>query len=100
MFHPPGKSKGCPCYERPNVATIGQFGVSPDRQGQGIGNLLLSETERRAIAAGATELALDTSEGAHHLITWNNQHGFRFVEHAQWKGKSYRSVIMSKPLII
>jgi len=98
MLHAPGQSKGCACYERPDVATIGQFGVLPQRQGQGVGTLLLGEAERRALSAGAVELALDTSEGADHLIAWYGRHGFRFVEHAQWKGKTYRSVIMSKRL--
>ena len=98
MFQAPGRSEGCPCYERPDVANIGQFGVLPGEQGRGIGTMLLQETERRAQASGAAQLALDTSEGADHLIAWYEQKGFRFVEHAQWKGKTYRSVIMSKTL--
>ena len=98
MFHAPGCSEGCPCYERPDVATIGQFGVLPGQQGRGVGTLLLREVEARALASGAAELALDTSEGADHLIAWYERHGFRFVEHAQWTGKTYRSVIMSKVL--
>ncbi|MGY2051431.1 GNAT family N-acetyltransferase [Methylobacterium sp. JK268] len=98
LFRSPGTSKGCPWYERPEVATIGQFGVLPDSQGRGVGNLLLTEAERRARRTGATELALDTSEGAHHLIAWYERRGFRFVEHANWRGKMYRSVIMSKAL--
>ena len=96
MFHPPGRSAGCPCYERTDVATIGQFGVLPGRQGTGTGTRLLREAERLAIASGAAELALDTSEGASHLVAWYEREGFRFVEHAQWEGKTYRSVIMSK----
>ncbi len=99
MFHAPGQSKGCACYEKPNVATIGQFGVLPSYQGRGMGNLLLAEAERRAVLTGATELALDTSEGAQHLIAWYERRGFHIVEHAQWRGKTYRSVIMSKPLV-
>lgn len=98
MFHPPGQSAGCPCYERHDVATIGQFGVLPERQGTGTGTRLLREAEALAIARGAAELALDTSKGAAHLISWYEREGFRFVEHAQWPGKTYRSVIMSKPL--
>ncbi len=98
MFHAPGRSSGCPCYERLDVATIGQFGVLPDRQGDGIGLRLLQEAERLAVASGATELALDTSEEADHLVSWYEREGFRFVEHAQWEGKTYRSVIMSKRL--
>ena len=97
-LYSPGTSKGCRCYERPDVAVIGQFGVLPDAQARGVGNLLLNEAERRAALTGAAELALDTSEGADHLIAWYERHDFRFVEHAQWEGKTYRSVIMSKPL--
>lgn len=98
MVHPPGRSAGCPCYERPDVATIGQFGVRPGRQGAGTGTRLLRRAEELALASGAAELALDTSEGADHLIGWYEREGFRFVEHAQWEGKTYRSVIMSKPV--
>lgn len=90
---------GSPYFDKPHVATLGQFAVRPEQQGKGIGNLLLRELERRAIASGATHLALDTSEGAHHLVNWYEREGFRFVEHVQWPGKTYRSVIMSKPLI-
>lgn len=98
MFYAPGQSAGCPCYEQPDVATIGQFGVLPGRQGTGTGTRLLREAEALAVASGAAELALDTSEGAGHLIGWYEREGFRFVEHAQWPGKTYRSVIMSKRL--
>ena len=98
MVHPPGRSAGCPCYERPDVATIGQFGVLPGRQGTGTGTRLLRRAEELALASGAAELALDTSEGADHLIAWYEREGFRFVEYAQWEGKTYRSVIMSKPV--
>ena len=97
-FHAPGLSGGCPCYERPGVATIGQFGVLPDRQSHGVGSRLLQEAEKLAIAVGAAELALETSEGADHLVAWYERKGFRFVEHAQCEGKTYRSVIMSKRL--
>lgn len=83
MFHPPGRSAGCPCYERTDVATIGQFGVLPGRQGTGTGTRLLRQAEQLAVANGAAELALDTSESADHLIAWYEREGFRFVEHAQ-----------------
>ncbi len=98
MVHPPGRSAGCPCYERPDVATIGQFGVLPGRQGAGTGTRLLRHAKELALASGTAELALDTSEGADHLIGWYEREGFRFVEYAQWEGKSYRSIVMSKPV--
>lgn len=97
-FYAPEQSMGCPWYERAEVATIGQFGVHPSFQGRGLGRLFLQEAERRAHLAGATEMALDTSEGADHLVAWYQWCGFRIVEHAQWRGKTYRSVIMSKTL--
>ncbi|HEY0202704.1 MAG TPA: GNAT family N-acetyltransferase [Acetobacteraceae bacterium] len=96
MFHPPGRSAGCPCYERADVATIGQFGVLPGRQGTGTGTRLLRHAEQLAAVSGVAELALDTSEGADHLVGWYEREGFRLVEHAQWEGRTYRSVIMSK----
>jgi ribosomal protein S18 acetylase RimI-like enzyme len=99
MFHAPSRSNGCPWYDRPGTATIGQFGVHPDQQGRGVGTLLLREAESLAISHGADELALDTSEGAHHLIGWYERAGFRSVDHAQWKGKTYRSVIMSRSVM-
>lgn len=99
VFYPPGQQKGSPCFERPGVAAIGQFGVLPDRQGSRIGSRLLREAERLALASGAAELALDTSAGAIHLVAWYEREGFRFAEHAQWHGKTYRSVVMSKSLI-
>ncbi len=80
------------------MATIGQFGVLPGRQGTGTGTRLLCHAEWLAIANGAAELALDTSEGADHLIAWYKREGFRFVEYVRWEGKTYRSVFMSKQL--
>lgn len=98
IFYPPGRMGGCPTFERTDVAAMGQFAVDPKQQGRGVGKRLLREVEQRAIAVAAKELALDTAEGAHHLIAWYEREGFNFVEHAQWKGKTYRSVVMSKAL--
>jgi GNAT superfamily N-acetyltransferase len=97
-FYEPGRLKGCLWYQRPNVAVIGQFGVRPDHQGRSIGTALLREAELLAISIGSAELALDTSEGADHLIAWYERKEFRFIEYAQWRGKKYRSAIMSKTL--
>ncbi len=49
---------------------FGQFGVRPDFQKLGIGRELVRRIEQRARDASATELALDTSEGADHLCRW------------------------------
>jgi len=91
-------SDGCPWYAQPHVGVINQFGVSPSCQRGGIGTRLMAAAEARAAETGASELALDTSEGADHLIAWYGRLGYRFVEHVQWPGKTYRSVVMSKVL--
>ena len=77
-----------------------QFAVDPQIQGRGIGLRLLRDVERRAIASGAHEVALDTAEPARHLVDWYTGLGYRFVEHAQWSHTNYRSVILSKRLFM
>ena len=93
-----GTTHGSPHYERPGVAAFGQYAVDPAFKGRGIGAQLLELVEQRARAAGAAELALDTSEHAADLIALYERKGFRFVEHAQWRDVNYRSVVMSKEL--
>jgi GNAT superfamily N-acetyltransferase len=75
-----------------------QFAVEPDQQGAGIGGRVLEFVEREARARGATQLGLDTSEGAHHLIAYYEKRGYRTVDTVQWDGKTYRSVVMRKSL--
>ncbi len=98
MVYPSGVGAGCPWFERPDVAKIGQFGVDPDRQGGGLGARLLARAEALARRTGAAHLALDTAEDAAHLVAWYERCGYRTVGHVRWEGKAYRSVIMSKPL--
>jgi GNAT superfamily N-acetyltransferase len=97
-WYEPGASQGCDWYCRPEVAVFGQFAVSPDHQGHGVGSSLMAEVERRSEKAGGLELALDTAEPAGHLVDYYARRGYRVVDHAQWDGKTYRSVIMSKRL--
>ena len=85
-------------YDLPQVGVIHQLGVLPAGQSSGVGGRLIEAAEARARETGAEELALDTSEGAHHLIEWYQHLGYRIVDHVQWEGKTYRSVIMSKAL--
>jgi GNAT superfamily N-acetyltransferase len=97
-YKPPGINAACAHYTRPLVATIGQFAVLPELQGHGLGSRLLTAAEDLARNEGAAELALDTAQGAAQLIGWYQKRGYRFIEFAQWEGKTYRSVILSKPL--
>jgi GNAT superfamily N-acetyltransferase len=97
-FYPCDRTDGCPWYDRPGVASTGQLGVDPDYRRRGIGARLMDLVEERARATGAGEIALDTSEGAKHLIALYERRGYRFIEHAQWSVTNYRSVILSKSL--
>jgi predicted N-acetyltransferase YhbS len=99
MYNPARISYGgSPWLCRADVAHLGQFGVEPSLQRSGIGARLMAAVEELARADGAREIALDTAEPALHLIDWYARCGYRFIEHAQWRGKRYRSVIMSKAL--
>jgi GNAT superfamily N-acetyltransferase len=98
VFYRPRRSTGSPWLERPEVAHFGQLAVDPALQRCGIGSRLMDLVEEQARAVGAKEIALDTAEPATHLIEMYLRRGYRFIEYAQWRGKSYRSVIMSKSL--
>jgi GNAT superfamily N-acetyltransferase len=93
----PGKAH-CEWYARPGVATLSQFAVCPELQGQGIGSRIVSFVEERAAALGASELALDTAEGATHLLAFYSKRGYRQVAYEQWDHTNYRSIILSKVL--
>ncbi|MCB0356820.1 MAG: GNAT family N-acetyltransferase [Bdellovibrionales bacterium] len=88
----------CGWYRRPEVFFFTQFAVRPGLQGLGIGSLLMDYIESYAKENGAHEIALDTSEHAHHLISTYSKRNYRFVEYAQWNVTNYRSVILSKNL--
>jgi GNAT superfamily N-acetyltransferase len=96
---PPGAIGGCEWYERPDVATFGQFAVEPDIQKQGTGSRLMDRAEQRARELGAAEIACDTAEGAHNLIEYYRKRGYRLVGKANWPVVNYESVVLSKSLI-
>jgi GNAT superfamily N-acetyltransferase len=98
LIPPGGGSPKCAWYTRPDVAVVSQFAVEPSFQGQGIGRRLLDHAEARALALGAAHVALDTAEGARHLIELYLARGYRHVGTVQWDVTNYRSVVMSKSL--
>lgn len=98
VFKDASQTRGCPWYDQPDVASIGQFGVEPGLQGKGLGRRLMAIAEELAQTSGAREIALDTAAPATHLVAWYARLGYRHIEHAQWPHTNYRSVIMSKPL--
>lgn len=96
LFRAADRTSGCPWYDRPDVASFGQFAVLPELQGQGLGSRLVELCETRARETGARELACDTAEPAQHLVRFYTRRGYRVVETAQWDATNYRSVILSK----
>jgi GNAT superfamily N-acetyltransferase len=99
LYRPPGKAGGNSWYLAPGVATIGQFAVKAAYQKNGIGTKLIQQVIELAKHDNVKELALDTSEGATHLINYYNHLGFVKVGYCQWEDTNYKSVIMSKTLI-
>ena len=95
-FHDASRTGGSAWYDLPDVASFHQFAVDPSCQRMGLGSALLDKVEQRARETGAREIALDTAEGAHHLIALYERRGYRYIEHVQWDVTNYRSVIMSK----
>ncbi len=94
----PEPDSPCAWYRQAGVFTFGQYAVSPALQRQGIGARMLSRIEQDALSRGAVELALDTAEGATHLIRWYQKHGYRLTDSVSWEDTNYRSVILSKTL--
>jgi len=95
----PGRGSRDSTWYRGNVAVIGQLATEPALQRTRIGSRLMDAAERRAGELGADEVALDTAEGATHLISIYARRGYRLVEHVRWSHATYRSVIMSKSLM-
>lgn len=97
-FYDAGRTRGCGWYDRSEVSSFGQFAVEPTLQRSGIGGQLIFEVEELARVSGAGEIALDTAEGATHLIELYKRRGYREVGIADWDETNYKSMILSKAL--
>jgi GNAT superfamily N-acetyltransferase len=98
LVPPSARAPHCSWYDRDGVSIVSQFAVEPELQRQGLGGKLLAMAEDRAAALGAAEVAIDTAEGAAHLIAFYSARGYRNVGYEQWDHTNYRSVILSKRL--
>lgn len=60
--------------------------------------MLIAHCERRLLELGGDGLTLGTAEPAQQRVEFYHRLGFRYVEHVDWPGKTYRSLILSKRL--
>lgn len=91
-------ARDCAWYLRRDVAHLHQLGVEPAQRGHGIGGALIDACEQWAREQGFAAIALDTAAPATHLRERYARHGYRDADEIQWRGKTYRTVIMVKPL--
>jgi GNAT superfamily N-acetyltransferase len=96
VFKDADHTKGTPWFDRAGVASFSQLAVEPWLQGRGIGGMLIRKAESRALETGSVEIALSTPEPASELLAMYAHKGYRTVDHMNWPGTNYRSVIMSK----
>lgn len=90
----------CVHYRNPRVVRFGQFGIEPSLQRSGLGTRMMDHVESVAKGLGFREIACDTAEGATHLVEWYIRRGYQFVEQVQWDVTNYKSVVLSKKLIV
>ncbi|MFJ8043248.1 GNAT family N-acetyltransferase [Kitasatospora sp. NPDC096147] len=82
----------------PDRAWLNQLAVDPDRRGEGLARLLRDTGFDWARRAGATSVGLDTARPAERLVRLYTAWGFTVADEVQWPGKTYRSVVMTRPL--
>ena len=83
---------------RRDVAHGFQFAVDPAAQGAGLGRALMQAAEDHSLASGRRAVALDTALPAMHLRQRYARAGYAEQHELQWDGKTYRSVLLVKPL--
>lgn len=87
-----------PLYLRADTAILSQLAVHPEARGLGLAERLMDSAEDWARAQGFAQIALDTAVPAEALRRRYLRRGYAEVGAVQWSGKTYASVLMSKPL--
>ncbi|WP_374436928.1 GNAT family N-acetyltransferase [Inhella sp.] len=85
-------------YTEPGTAILSQLAVHPELRGQGLAERLMDAAEDWAQAQGFAQVALDTAIPAQALRRRYLHRGYVERGGVQWRGKTYASVLMSKPL--
>ena len=93
-----GWAHALPWFYRQDVAHFHQYAVAPALQGQGVGAALLQAAEAWARSQGYRAMLLDTAMPAAALRLRYARAGYADIASLQWQGKTYRSVVMLKPL--
>ena len=101
ILRPPQPDSSVPLYREPDIWSLSQFCVAPERKGGGLGRKLHDFALSRAAAAGARFIALDTAEPAHALIAMYERWGYTVVGACDWRPHTnYRSVLMRRPIAL
>jgi GNAT superfamily N-acetyltransferase len=87
-----------PCFFEPRTAHFHQLAVDPSAQGEQLGDRLVAVAESWALDQGFKHMACDTAMPAAHLRVRYARLGYREVGEVQWRGKTYRSVLLEKVL--
>lgn len=70
---------GCVYLQKRNLQLyLGMFSVWPDRQGGGIGKILLKAAEQQALKMQCTSVIMSVINVREELIAWYNRHGYSF----------------------
>jgi GNAT superfamily N-acetyltransferase len=71
----------------PDSGELRRMRIAPDRQGHGLGSVLLRELEQKALEAGMIELRLETALARPHTLAFYRKHGY------QETGRSYYGAV-------
>lgn len=79
-------------------AWLNQVAVSPAARCLGIAADLWRRGRAWAASQGATSVGVDTAVPAAHLVALYTAWGFAAIDTIHWPGKTYDSVVMTRPL--
>lgn len=87
-----------PVAATPGTAWLNQLAVAPAARGTGLAGMLFSTGLQWARRQGATLIGLDTAVPATHLVALYQRWGFVDRDTIHWEGKTYDSIVMTRPL--
>lgn len=99
-LHPPEPESKVPLLREASTWSFGQFCVSPDHKGKGIGRRIHDQALNFACRRGCRTMALNTAQPAIGLIAMYKSWGYEVVGTCDWRPHTnYLSVLMSKALL-